>query len=273
MDKKTAQRLIHRHLHETQAVPWINEKASQKAFPFGAAVVQFVLSEGTNQEAISKLCYDLTALLGGVAAHLRQVTPTLVNRTSIEAIVQRSTDLLALDHKDFKIADTLAVALVNQLSDWGEEGPQWRLAGLFAEALVVVAQTLNCVNNHKAWNPKPSLLEACGRAVEEPESDWQIAVLIAQKDDTWGSLLQEAAALVLDPETRTQYWYNLQQAVESCRKQKCCQCYEPGSERFSCGAYAGRYCDEHWETSGFRPNSDRVGYLDAGEHTTEAEAY
>jgi len=274
MDKKTAQRMIHRHLHETQAVPWINEIASQRAFPFGAAFVQFVLSEGTDRQSISNLCYDLVALLGQVATHLQHVDLTVQSESTIKAIVQQSIDLLNLEHKDIALADTLATALVDQLSGWGEEGPANALAGLFGEALTVVAQTLNCVNNHEAWKePQPSLLQACEQALEAPDSDWQVAVMQRLSDETWGSVLQAAATFVVNPETRSQYWYNLQQAVEICRKRKCCQCYEPGSERFSCSEYAGRYCDEHWEMSGFRPADNQVDYLDAGEHRTEEEAY
>ena len=274
MDKKTAQKLLHRHLHETQAVPWINEKASQKAFPFGAAFLQFVLSEGTDREAINTLCYDLTALLGEVAAHLRQVDLTVQSELTIKAIVQDSIDLLNLEHKDINVADTLATALVEQLSDWGEDGASVALAGLFGEALTVVAQTLNCVNNHEAWqDPKPSLLEACTQALEDPQYDWQVNVMRALADDNWGTELQDIARQVLNPETRPQSWNVFNAVVQSCLKQKCSQCYEPSSVRYSCGEYAGRYCDEHWETSGFRPADDRVDFRHLDEYDTEAEAY
>lgn len=274
MDKKTAQKLLHRHWHETQAVPWINESASQKAFPFSAAFLQFVLSKGTDRQNISNLCYDLTALLGEVAAHLRHVDLHCQSEATIEAIVQRSIGLLDLEHKDISVADTLATALVEQLSDWGKDGANSILAGLFGEVLTLIAQTLNCVNNNDAWTkPRVSLLEACERAVAAPESNWQLAVFVAREDTVWGERLRTVAERALNPETRLQAWYDLRIAVETYRKQKCCHCYEPGSIRYSCGEYAGRYCDEHWETAGFRPADDRIDYLDAGEYSTEQEAY
>lgn len=117
------------------------------------------------------------------------------------------------------------------------------------------------------------LLEACTQAVNEPQSEWQVAVMRAQNDSTWGQDLQDIAKQVLDPETRPHHWSELSFHVSTLSRQKCCQCYEPGSIRHSCGEYAGRYCDEHWKTAGFRPADDQVDYLDAGEHRTEEEAY
>ena len=274
MDKKTAQKLIHRHLHNTQAVPWINESASQRAFPFGATLVQFALSEGTDRETINNQCYSLTALLGQVAAKLRHVDLTVQSELTIKAIVQIASDSLGLEHQVLRVTDTLVTGLMEQLSDWGEDGASVALAGLFGEALTVVAQTLNCVNNHEAWqDPKPSLLEACAQALEDPQYDWQVNVMRALADDNWGTELQDIARQILNPETRPQSWNAFNAVVQSCLKQKCCQCYETSSVRYSCGEYAGRYCDEHWETSGFRPASDRVDCLDAGEYETEEEAY
>ena len=43
-------------------------------------------------------------------------------------------------------------------------------------------------------------------------------------------------------------------------------CGKDGEERYSLGIYAGRYCDEHWKTSGYRKEG-RSGFdqADAGE--------
>lgn len=41
-----------------------------------------------------------------------------------------------------------------------------------------------------------------------------------------------------------------------------------GSPRYSFGVYAGRYCDKHWKTSGYRDATDpdaRFDPADAGE--------
>jgi hypothetical protein len=270
MDKKTAQKLLHRHL---QAV--LNESTAQTVSPFRAVFIQFVLSEGTDRQSINNLCYDITALLGQVAIHLRHVDLNVQNELTIKAIVQRSVDILELEHmQDIKAADTLAIALVDQLSSWGDAGASGALAQRFGEALTVVAQILNCVNNHAEWKePPPSLLAACEQAIEHPESDWQVNVMRALGDDTWGKQLQELASKVLAPEHREQCWRSLETAVQSYKLQKCSQCYAQGSVRYSCGEYAGRYCDEHWETAGFRPADDRLDYLDAGEYATEEEAY
>ena len=35
------------------------------------------------------------------------------------------------------------------------------------------------------------------------------------------------------------------------RNRKCCKCKEEGFDRFSMGLPAGRYCDPHWESSGY----------------------
>lgn len=270
MDKKTAQKLLQRHL---QAV--CNENTAQTVSPFSAAFIQFVLSEGTNRQPMNKLCYDLVALLGQVAIHLRHVDLSVQSALTIKAIVQRSVDLLELEHiQDIEAADTLVAALVDQLSRWGDAGANGALAQRFGETLTVVAQTLNCVNNQAEWKePPPSLLEACEQAVDEPESDWQVNVMRALGDDTWGKHLQALASKVLAPEHREQCWSSLEAAVQSYKLQKCSQCYAQGSVRYSCGEYAGRYCDEHWETAGFRPAADRVNYLDTGEYATEEEAY
>jgi len=188
MDKKTAQKLLQRHL---QAV--LNENTAQTVSPFRAVFIQFVLSEGTNRQSMNNLCYDITALLGQVAIHLRHVDLNVQNELTIKAIVQRSVDLLELEHiQNIEAADRLATALSNHLCDWGEDGADGALAKRFSEALAFVAQTLNCVNNHAEWKePPPSLLEACEQAVDAPKSDWQINVMRALSDDTWGRHLQE----------------------------------------------------------------------------------
>ena len=270
MDKKTAQKLLHRHL---QAV--LNESTAQTVSPFRAVFIQFVLSEGTDRQSINNLCWDTTALLGQVATHLRHVDLSAQSALTIKAIVQRSVDMLELEHiQNIGAANTLVAALIEQLSNWGEYGATGALAQRFGEALAFVAQTLNCVNNHAEWKePPPSLLAACEQAIADPESDWQVKVMRALSDDAWGKQLQELASKVLAPEHREQCWRSLETAVQSYRLQKCSQCYAQGAVRHSCGEYAGRYCDEHWETAGFRPEGDRVNYLDAGEYATEEEAY
>lgn len=54
----------------------------------------------------------------------------------------------------------------------------------------------------------------------------------------------------------------------------CCRCADQGvkdsegSPRYSFGAYAGRYCDEHWKESGYRDATDpnaEFDPADAGE--------
>lgn len=42
-------------------------------------------------------------------------------------------------------------------------------------------------------------------------------------------------------------------------------CTGDGIERYSCGAYAGRYCDRHWAASGYRDASDRIDPTYCGE--------
>ena len=56
----------------------------------------------------------------------------------------------------------------------------------------------------------------------------------------------------------------------------CCadDCNEPGEVRTSLGIYAGRYCDAHWETSGYRKEGrEGYDYLDAGEYYDPEDAY
>lgn len=272
MDKKTAQKLIHQYWHDTQAVPWIDEHATQQAFPLSAALMQFLLSEGTDKETINTLCYNLTALLGEVAKKLRHVDLKTHGQSKVKTVLEKAVYVLDFEYIDQQAADTFSVALLEHLTDWENDGPS-ALAGRFGEALALVAQTLNCVNNHEGWNPKPSLLEACRQAVEDSDSDWQPKVMRAIEDGTWGKALCDHAKAVLDPEQRPTWWEAFETTVRLSLREKCGQCYKPGSVRYSCGAYAGRYCDEHWETSGYRPASDRVDFLDAGEHATEEEAY
>jgi hypothetical protein len=47
-----------------------------------------------------------------------------------------------------------------------------------------------------------------------------------------------------------------------------------GYSRYSLGIYAGRYCDDCWDASGYRKEgAEGYDYMDAGEHYDESDAY
>lgn len=52
----------------------------------------------------------------------------------------------------------------------------------------------------------------------------------------------------------------------------CCKCDRFGEVRYSLGIYAGRYCNEHWKTSGYRDEpASAFDPMDAGETYDEED--
>ena len=50
------------------------------------------------------------------------------------------------------------------------------------------------------------------------------------------------------------------------------ECNEEAKLRYSLGIYAGRWCDEHWKTAGYRKEGpEGFNPLDAGESYDEEE--
>lgn len=119
-----------------------------------------------------------------------------------------------------------------------------------------------------------ALVEACNNAVSRKDG-WlnglSAALSISERSD-WHDLYERASELAQQPDDDTAL-ERLNGAVIYFDRNKCCQCAEFGEARNSCGHYAGRYCDSHWATSGYRDAGDTIDFLDAGEYETEEEAY
>ncbi|MGG6262949.1 hypothetical protein ACQ4M3_24260 [Leptolyngbya sp. AN03gr2] len=118
-----------------------------------------------------------------------------------------------------------------------------------------------------------TLIEACEAALLK-RNGWieQLKLAIDHPSaSTWHELASAAAQLVASPdhdESRIRF----EQEWHYFSRWKCCRCNEQGQERHSCGAYAGKYCNLHWASSGYR---DVLGidYLDAGEYLFPEDAY
>jgi hypothetical protein len=119
-----------------------------------------------------------------------------------------------------------------------------------------------------------NLIEACENTIQRKDGwldELTRAIAISEKSD-WHSLYERGVELLADP-ANPQRLDRLNDAWIYFLRWKCSGCNDHGQERYSCGCYAGRYCDIHWDSSGYRDEGDRIDYLDAGEYETEIDAY
>ena len=153
MNKQTATRLLHTHLHQHGVLATANVERCVFEDPFRFNAIQFLLSQGLTQQPIRKQCHKLLGLLVRVAGKTFNAMNTgTVTKEIVTTAVSRSALAKALALTDPEHSQQLIEGLTAHLTQWPTAAAADEYHKRVIEVLELVTQALCCVNNDTDWS-------------------------------------------------------------------------------------------------------------------------